>query len=484
MRSALTRIPLLLAALLAAALLIVSPPQSVALPRTPVNVSFASASTGPLACDLDAYEDDGTRPNASTLPGNGLWASHTFHMPLDVDVMLIQTGANRAYNIRTGNLAAGTDTFMFLYDKDGTRIAFSDDIDEAACRAGDVQSCASSITWMATYAGPYYAELLNLGSGGICPAYDVRANQVATYLPLAARDLRPTPTPTPTNTPTNTPSPTPTETSTATPTQTSTPTDTPTITPTATETLTPSVTPTPSETPTPSTTPTPSPTGSPTPTPTPGTPPSYPFVIPLPTDTGDVAPNGLAVDPLSGRVYVTGQNSDRLYMIDGNTLTYVDSADVGIQPWGVAVHGGKVYVANFGGRTISVLDAETLAQRSTIPETGQLMGKPTFVKVNPVTDRLIAVLYPDNAGGGNQIVVIDPNTDTIEAYANVGGGGAWGLAVDTNLNRIYVSTRDSGDISVLDGNDPYGEDRRRRRGQSLRRQQHLPLWYGLRPGCE
>ena len=137
---------------------------------------------------------------------------------------------------------------------------------------------------------------------------------------------------------------------------------------------------------------------------------------------------------------MTGLNTNRLYMIDGNTLTYVDNADVGIQPWGVAVHGGKVYVANFGGRTISVLDAETLAQRSTIPETGQLVGKPTFVRVNPVTDRVIAVLYPDNASGGNQIVVIDPNSDMIEAHADVGGGGAWGLAVDTNLNRIYVST--------------------------------------------
>ncbi|MCU0500472.1 MAG: YncE family protein [Anaerolineae bacterium] len=416
-------------------------------------------------CDPDAYETDDTRLQASILPGNGLWASHTFHVPRDIDVMVIQTSANRAYNARTGKLAAGTDTFMFLYDKNGNRIGFNDDIDESACRAGDIQSCASSITWMATYSGPYYAELLNLGSGGACPAYDMRANQVATWLPLVARDLTPTPTPTPSNTPTLTPSPTPTETPTATPTQTNTPTATPTITPTptetltpsvtptATETLTPSVTPTPSETPTPSQTPTPSPTGSPTSTPTPGTPPAYPVVIPLPTTAGDVAPNGLAVDPSSGRVYVAGRNTNRLYMIDGNTFAVIDNAAVGSQPWGVTVHRGKVYVANFAAGSISVLSTDTLVPRTTIyPATG---GRPTFIKTNPATDRVIAVTYPDGMGGGNRIIVINPVTDTIEKEVKVGDSGAWGLAVDTNLNRVFVSLRDSGAIAVLDGNADY-----------------------------
>ena len=284
-----------------------------------------------------------------------------------MDVMVIQTDANRAYNTRTGNLAIGTDTFMFLYDKNGNRIGFSDDIDEAGCRAGDIQSCASSITWMAKYSGPYYAELLNLDrkrvSGLRC------ARQPSSYLASARcpRSRAYADTDAKQHAHSHAVAD-PEETPTATPTQTSTPTDTPTITPTATETLTPSVTPTdrdthavltptPSETPTPSQTPTPSPTGSPTSTPTPGTPPAYPVVIPLPTNAGDVAPNGLAVDPSSGRVYVAGRNTNRLYMIDGNTFAVIDSAAVGSQPWGVAVHRGKVYVANFAAGSISVLNA-------------------------------------------------------------------------------------------------------------------------------
>lgn len=465
MRSGPICIPLLLAALLSAALLVVRPAQSVALPDTSVNAVVGSASTGPLACDPDAYEDDDTRLHASLLPGSGQWASHTFHVPSDVDWLVIQADANSAYNIRTANLAAGTDTFMFLYDKDNIEIKRSDDIDPITCQPNDVQACASSITWLATYTGPYYALLLNLGQGGACPAYDVRASLLAVWLPLITVDLAPPPTPTdtPSSTPTETSTPTPTETLTPsstptttltpTPTETSTPTDTPTITPTSTETLTPSVTPTPSETPTPSTTPTPSqtptpsPTGSPTPTPTPGTPPAYPVVVPLPAGA---VPNGLAVDPLSGRIYVTGRDAGRLYVIDGSNFAIMDSAAVGSLPWGVAVHRGKAYVANFGDRSISVLDAGSLAPLSTIPVT----GRPTFIKTNPITDRVIAVTYGD-AAGGNRVVVINPENDTIEADVDAGGGGAWGLAVDPNLNRVYVSTRDSGTISTFDGNNGY-----------------------------
>ena len=109
--------------------------------------------------------------------------------------------------------------------------------------------------------------------------------------------------------------------------------------------------------------------------------------------------------------------------------------------------------ANFGTGSISVLNAETLAPVTTIsPTTG---GWPTFIKINPVTDRVIAVTYPDGMGGGNRVIVINPATDKIEAEVDAGGSGAWGLAINTNLNRVYVSTRDSGTISVLDGNGGY-----------------------------
>ena len=81
MRSGFTRILLPLAVLLAAALLVASPAQSVTLPKTQAATLVANGAIGSQACDPDAYETDDTRLQASTLPGNGLWASHTFHVP-------------------------------------------------------------------------------------------------------------------------------------------------------------------------------------------------------------------------------------------------------------------------------------------------------------------------------------------------------------------------------------------------------------------
>ncbi len=43
----------------------------------------------------------------------------------------------------------------------------------------------------------------------------------------------------------------------------------------------------------------------------------------------------------------------------------------------------------------------------------------------------------------------------MEADVHAGGGGAWGLAINPNLNRAYVTTRDSGTITSFDGNNGF-----------------------------
>jgi YVTN family beta-propeller protein len=501
------------------------------------------------ACAQDAHEPDDLRDQASALAVNGPASAHTFHAPSDVDWLVMQAAAaGLSYNIRTSNLVSGTDTFMFIYDRDGFEVRRNDDIDPIKCRAGEVQACASSATWTASYAGPYYALILNLGRGGVCPAYDIAARHppptptpsatptasntptatatpsstptatpsatatqthiTSLWLPMIARGLTPTATPTTTATQTHTPtststptetatatptasptlsptpsvtpSPTPTATATATatqtytPTSTSTPTETATATPTTTETLTPSVTPTatetltpsgtptpsqtltpsgtptPSDTPTPSQTPTITPTGSPTQTPSPTSTVIYPVIVPLPAGA---VPNGLAVDGATGRVYVTGRDTGRVYVLDSSRFQWVGDAAVGGLPWGVAVHVGKVYVANFGDKSISVLDAATLAVRRVIP----VRGSPTFVKANPATGRVIAVTYGGPAYGDNRVIVIHTADDSVEADVHAGGGGAWGLAVNPNLNRVYVTTRDSGTLTTFDGNAGYAQ---------------------------
>ena len=57
-----------------------------------------------------------------------------------------------------------------------------------------------------------------------------------------------------------------------------------------------------------------------------------------------------------------------LTMIDGMSLAVLKSVTVGQQPWGVAVNPAtnKVYVANFAGSNVSVLNATTLDVQTTI----------------------------------------------------------------------------------------------------------------------
>ncbi len=181
--------------------------------------------------------------------------------------------------------------------------------------------------------------------------------------------------------------------------------------------------------------PTPTPTPSPTPSPTP--------VLNL------HHPKGLAVNTETHRLYVTGRDTNQLYLLDGATLSILNSVKVGREPWGVAVNPStnKVYVGNYASGDVYVLDATTLSLLTTI----HLGGNPTFVKLNPVTNRIFVVTY-----GNNAVAVINGYTDTVERFVGSNGVGAWSLAVNPNLNRIYVSNRDVGTVTTLDGNNNFG----------------------------
>ena len=184
---------------------------------------------------------------------------------------------------------------------------------------------------------------------------------------------------------------------------------------------------------------------TPTSTPAPTRTPTATATPPIP---GFIHPKDVAVDPNTHRVYATSRDTDRLYVFDGATLATLDYAGVGREPWGVAVNPAtnKVYVANFASGDLYVLDATTLALRTIIP----VGPKPTFVKINPITNRVFVVTY-----GNSSVAVINGYTDTLETTVPSGGTAAWGLAVDPNTNLVYVSNRDSGTVTTLDGNRGY-----------------------------
>ena len=86
------------------------------------------------------------------------------------------------------------------------------------------------------------------------------------------------------------------------------------------------------------------------------TPVTYTVTATVPLDGG---PNGVAVDPGTHTVYVTGGNAyGTVSVIDGSTHTVTATVPVGKFPGGVAVDPGThtVYVTNSEDATVSVID--------------------------------------------------------------------------------------------------------------------------------
>lgn len=212
-----------------------------------------------------------------------------------------------------------------------------------------------------------------------------------------------------------------------------TPTLTPSVTPTFTPTLTPSITPTASSTTTPSQTPTPTPTATPT--------------LAVKLLPAVAAPNGLAVNDVTHRLFVSSRSDNAVVVLDPISGTLVRKTTVGGYPFGIAVNRvtNKVYVANFGSASVSVLDGTSGALIKTISVAAGGYGEPSYVAVNEVTDRVYVTLH---SGGG--LAVIDGATDTRLTTVDV-CAGAFGVAVDEELDRAYVSCRVGRAVESIDG---------------------------------
>ena len=135
------------------------------------------------------------------------------------------------------------------------------------------------------------------------------------------------------------------------------------------------------------------------------------------TVSGLQTPNGLAISSNDNWVYVTSRDNDSVLKLDGTTYAVLASATVGDQPWGVARHGTKLYVANFGSGTVSVLRWDTLATLKTIDVGAN--PQPTFVQSMWSVQKIVVALH-----GFNQIAVIDAATDRVDLQVRPVGTGA------------------------------------------------------------
>jgi hypothetical protein len=136
-----------------------------------VENNIYSAGTPVCLSSEDSFESDNTFMTASVL-SVGTSQIHNFHVIGDQDWIKFTAEAGRTYQITTGNLDTFSDTYLYLYDTDGTTLLESNDDFDG--------SLASRIDWTAPAAGIYYAVVnhWNPNVGGCGTGYTVELMDV------------------------------------------------------------------------------------------------------------------------------------------------------------------------------------------------------------------------------------------------------------------------------------------------------------------
>jgi YVTN family beta-propeller protein len=161
-------------------------------------------------------------------------------------------------------------------------------------------------------------------------------------------------------------------------------------------------------------------------------------------------PAGLSVSPDGTKLYVADNLGDRMSAIDLTTGN-VTTIPVGHDPYTTLVSkdGNTVYVSNWGGTTVSVVDVSGAAP--VVTQTIQVGTHPNAMLLNPVANEL----YVANADSDN-ITVIDPTTNQVirtidlKPFPNSPvGASPNGFAISSNGRFLFVANATDNDVAII-----------------------------------
>jgi YVTN family beta-propeller protein len=159
-------------------------------------------------------------------------------------------------------------------------------------------------------------------------------------------------------------------------------------------------------------------------------------------------PQHLAINPTTNKIYVANTGSDSVSVIDGKTKNVTNVIEVkGKQPSGIAINPttNKIYVANTGSDSVSVIkdDSGNLDNITNL----KVGKKPNAIAINPTTNKI----YVANTGS-DSVSVIKDDSGNIAIRNVLVGKNLSNLAVNPTTNKIYVANTNSNSVSVVDGN--------------------------------
>lgn len=156
-------------------------------------------------------------------------------------------------------------------------------------------------------------------------------------------------------------------------------------------------------------------------------------------------PEGVAIRPDGGVLYVTLEEQGQVLAVDRGSRKVVARVPVGERPRSVAFSpdGSFAFVTGELGRTLTIIDARMHVVLATTPIPGA-ESKPMGVAVSP--DSRFAYV---TTGRGGELVKVDIRTGKVAGSTKV-GGRPWGVAVSPDGKRVYTANGPAGDVAVVD----------------------------------
>ncbi len=148
-------------------------------------------------------------------------------------------------------------------------------------------------------------------------------------------------------------------------------------------------------------------------------------------------PAGVAVNPVTNRIYVTNEHAGSVTIIDGNSIDAALKRSADVQNF-VAVNPvtNHIYLANFSKSTMVSVDGVT--NKSALIAKG---FKPHAMAVNSQTNKIYVP-----SSGESSVTIFDGATNT-GVKLPTGNSGA--VAIDEVVNKIYIANCCR--VSVIDG---------------------------------
>ncbi|WP_029062245.1 YncE family protein [Labrenzia sp. DG1229] len=163
-------------------------------------------------------------------------------------------------------------------------------------------------------------------------------------------------------------------------------------------------------------------------------------------EPGLIGTHLLALSPDFSTAYVTSRGSDKVSVVDAETMkiTHTASTDVGPEAVDVSPDGKQLWVGNNQSETIIVFDPQTM-ERQEVIEAGFL---PIRVRFHPEGQ---AVAVADLRG--DRVVVYESGNREVKAEIDLAPHGAYGpasLLFSPDGNSLFVGAQDGARVAEID----------------------------------